>query len=70
MAGYVAETFSATPLIGIAAVIATKALPRLLSYPTGLGSVSAADGSVTVDRFAAICTDPTGIASGVTIELH
>ncbi len=69
IAGYVAETFSATPLMGTAAVLAARSLPRLLSYPTGLGSMSAADGSQKLDRFAAICSDPTGIASGVTIEL-
>lgn len=67
--GHVAETFSATPLIGMAAVIAGKALPRLLSHPTGAGAVPAADGSETIGEFAAICTDPTGLVSGVTIRI-
>ncbi len=69
IAGYIAETFSATPLMGIAAVLAAKRLPRLLSYPTGLGSMCPADGSEKIDRFAALCSDPTGIASGVNIMI-
>ncbi len=54
IAGHVAETFSAGPLIGIAGVIASRRLP-------GVGR--------PIDQFAALCTDPTGVASAVRISV-
>jgi hypothetical protein len=66
MAGYVPELFSVTPLLGIAATVLTRRVPRLLSDPPGL---CAATGHEAIQSFAALVTDFTGCASGTRIEL-
>jgi 3-oxoacyl-[acyl-carrier-protein] synthase II len=63
--GHVAEHFSASPLLGVAATLLTGRLPRMLQP---LRDVSPADGSEAAERFAAICTDFTGCVSGVLVE--
>ena len=61
--GYIAETFSASPLIAIAATLLAGKLPRLLG--DAKENLPASD---AIDSFAVICTDPTGSVSGVRIE--
>ena len=63
--GHVAEHFSASPLLGVAAALLTGRLPRMLQP---LRDLAAADGTEPAERFAAICTDFTGCVSGVLIE--
>jgi hypothetical protein len=63
--GHVAEHFSASPLLAIAAALLTGRLPRMLQP---LRDVAPADGSEPADLFGAICTDFTGCVSGVLIE--
>ncbi len=62
--GHIAEHYSASPLLSIAAVLASGKLPRMLF---GLRGVRAADGSERARNFAAICTDFTGCVSGVSV---
>ena len=64
MYGHVAEHFSATPLLGIAAGLLTGRLPRMLQP---LREIRGADGTEPADRFAAVCTDFTGCVSGVLV---
>ncbi len=68
--GHIAETYSASPLAAIAAVLLRRALPRLAGggWPDS-GDVRAADGTETIDAFAALCTDFTGAASGVGVKI-
>jgi 3-oxoacyl-[acyl-carrier-protein] synthase II len=64
--GHIAETFSASPLIGIAAVLLTRRLPKLFGQaPDAL----LAGSQQPIESFAAICTDFTGSVSGVKIAL-
>ena len=63
--GHVAEHFSASPLLAVAATLLTGRLPRMLQPVRDLRT---SDGTESADRFAAICTDFTGCASGVLIE--
>ena len=64
--GYVAECFSVLPLAGIAAVLVTGRLPRLLiAAPRG---PHPADGTAAPDRFAALATDYAGAVSAVAIQ--
>ena len=66
--GHIAETFSASPLIGIAAVLLSGKMPTLL----GKGFIEnqfAETGHEIVKTFAAICTDFTGCVSGVRFRL-
>jgi len=63
--GHVAEHFSASPLLGVAAALLSGQLPRMLQP---LRDIRPADGIEPADRFAAICTDFTGCVSGVLVE--
>ena len=54
LSGSVAETFSAGPLIGIAATIAGRHLPGV---------------ATAIDQFAALCTDATGVATAVGVSI-
>jgi hypothetical protein len=67
--GYVADCFSATPLIGAAAAIFQRGLLKLIAPPMDFGSLHAADGSTTIDSFAVLCTDVTGVVSGVRLSI-
>jgi 3-oxoacyl-(acyl-carrier-protein) synthase len=64
--GHIAETFSVTPLAGIAAVLLAGKLPQML----GGGSPLARGPTVEpVRSFAALCTDFSGPVSGVRIGI-
>jgi hypothetical protein len=60
--GHTAEHFSATPLLAAAAVLLNGGrLPRLLG---SMRDLRGASGEERPDRFAALCTDFTGLVSG------
>ncbi len=64
--GHVAETFSASPLIAIAAVLLAGKMPELLEQ--GLAGQPAHAATLGKESsFAAICTDFTGCVSGVRL---
>ena len=65
--GHIAETFSASPLIAIAAVLLSGKMPDLpgQSSPENEKRALTTD---TADSFAAICTDFTGCVSGVQLS--
>jgi hypothetical protein len=70
--GHVAESFSVTPLLGLAATLLTGRMPRLRGGGGGgalaeVSGVTAAKGSETADLVAAICTDYTGAVTGVRL---
>ncbi len=67
--GHVAETFSAASLIGIAAVLAGRSLPAMIGGASQLRGVTAATGGQAITQFGAICTDLTGLVSGVRINI-
>ena len=71
MYGLAAETFSASPLAAIAAVLLSGKLPRLVGGAWNQSGARAATGEETVGAaagsFAAICTDFTGCVSGVRV---
>jgi 3-oxoacyl-[acyl-carrier-protein] synthase II len=62
--GHIAETYSASPLAAVAAVLLSGKLPRLLGGAWE-GPVQAAAGEERVGSFASLCTDFTGCVSGV-----
>ena len=64
--GHVAEHFSASPLLAIAATLLTRKLPRTL---IPISDLRVADIAEPVDRFASICTDFTGCVSGASIQV-
>ncbi len=72
--GHIAETFSVGPLAGIAAVLLSGKLPRLLGEGGGSGTfangggVLAATGDENVESFATLCTDRTGCVAGAGIR--
>jgi 3-oxoacyl-[acyl-carrier-protein] synthase II len=64
--GHVAELFSATPLVGIAGALLSGRLPAMhapLFGPRG------ATGHERATDLAALCTDISGVASGVRVKL-
>ena len=61
--GYVAETFSASPLIAIAATLLAGKMPPLLG-----GAMENLPAPDSIHSFGVICTDPTGSVSGVRID--
>jgi len=69
-AGHIAETLSVTPLVGLAALVATGSLPRLrgdsprLSHPLHPSAAPKTVGEVGI-----LCTDPSGPVSAVTVAL-
>ncbi len=65
MCGHVAETFSATPLIGMAAVLLSKRMPKLL----GLAAGRAAREDEAMQSFISLCTDFSGSCSGVRVSV-
>ena len=65
--GHTAEHFSATPLLGIASALLGGRIPRALEPMRDLKS---ADGTEPAGRFAALCTDFTGCASGALIAME
>jgi hypothetical protein len=68
--GHAAEHFSASSLLGIASVLQTGRMPRMLaSLSTPPPNARVADGSEHPQSFAAICTDFTGCVSGVLISM-
>ncbi len=68
--GHIAEAFSASPLVGLAAGLLSHKLPRLLggAWADGRG-IQSASGEETVDSVAAICTDFTGAVSGTRVSM-
>ncbi len=68
--GHMSETYSVSPLAGIAAVLLSGRLPRLLGegWKAG-GPIRPASGDESVESFAALCTDFSGPASGARIAL-
>jgi 3-oxoacyl-[acyl-carrier-protein] synthase II len=66
--GHIAETFSASPLIALAAVLLSGKMPRLLGDGRPKGAVKAASSDI-VHSVAAICTDFTGTASGIRVKM-
>jgi 3-oxoacyl-[acyl-carrier-protein] synthase II len=63
--GHFAEHFSASPLLAIAAVLLGGRLPQLLEP---IRDQRGAKGDERVGRFAALCTDFTGLVGGVLLE--
>jgi hypothetical protein len=68
--GHMAETFSVSPLVGLAAALLSRKMPRLLggSWKAD-GEVRAASGEEPIDSVAAICTDFTGAVCGVRVGM-
>jgi 3-oxoacyl-[acyl-carrier-protein] synthase II len=66
--GHIAETYSASPLAAVAAVLLSGKPPRLLGGAWE-GPSKSATGDQTVDSFASICTDFTGCVSGVRFRV-
>lgn len=64
--GHISETFSASPLVAVAAALLSGKLPRLLGGAWA-GSVRAAGGEEEIESFAALCTDFTGSVTGVRV---
>lgn len=64
--GHVAECFSATSLVGVAAALLGGTLPRVVGSNSP-GGACAAGGGDRVDTFGVIATDYTGLISGVRI---
>jgi hypothetical protein len=66
--GHIAETFSASPVAALGAVILSGRMPRLVGkgWPDD-GRVFGATGQESVDSVAALCTDFTGAVSGVRV---
>jgi hypothetical protein len=71
MYGHVAESFSVTPLRGIAATLLSGRLPALrggaIDPTTGL---AAATGAETPDSVVALCSDYTGHVSALRVGLN
>jgi 3-oxoacyl-[acyl-carrier-protein] synthase II len=71
MYGHVAESFSVTPLLGIAATLLSGRLPALrggaIDRTTGL---AAATGAETPDSVVALCSDYTGHVSALRVGLN
>jgi 3-oxoacyl-[acyl-carrier-protein] synthase II len=66
--GHFAESFSATPLAGIAAVLLSQRMPALLGDGLrGVPGLKPAAGAERPDLFAAICSDYAGSVSGISI---
>jgi 3-oxoacyl-[acyl-carrier-protein] synthase II len=68
--GHIAETFSASPLVGLAAAMLRRKMPCLLGggWEDGRG-IRPASGEEMIDSVAAICTDFTGAVSGTRISM-
>jgi 3-oxoacyl-[acyl-carrier-protein] synthase II len=64
--GHIAESFSAGPLVALAAVLLAGRLPNLMAKTPVESSLS---GTEPVESAAAICTDLTGAASGVRVGI-
>jgi len=64
--GHIAETFSVSPLVAIAATLLSRKMPRFFGSDWG-GGVLAATGDENTGDFAAICTDFSGAVSGMRI---
>ncbi len=67
--GHVAETFAATPLIGLAVVLASGRLPRLLGSAVLSDRLKPADGLTPISTAAVLASDLTGAVSGVRVRL-
>ena len=67
MYGHMAETFSVTPLAGLAGVLLSGKLPRLWGKGE-LGALVASTGEVAPDDLGVICTDYTGQTTGVRVR--
>ncbi len=65
--GHVAESFSATPLLGIAAALASGTLPKLLATLDAPG-IQAACCEKLDSAFGVLCTDYSGVVSGATLS--
>jgi hypothetical protein len=65
------EVFSATPLLGIAAVLLGRRLPPMAQSAklSGLAGemLRQADGSQPIDRFSVLCSDWNGVATAATL---
>jgi 3-oxoacyl-[acyl-carrier-protein] synthase II len=68
--GHIAEAFSASPLVGLAAGLLSRKMPRLLggAWEDGRG-IQPASGEEAIDSVAAICTDFTGAVSGARVSM-
>jgi 3-oxoacyl-[acyl-carrier-protein] synthase II len=66
--GHVAESFSATPLLGLAAALLTGRLPRLRGGGE-VNGLSAATGAEAIESFGVLATDYSGLVSGLRIGL-
>ncbi|HEX8523795.1 MAG TPA: beta-ketoacyl synthase N-terminal-like domain-containing protein, partial [Tepidisphaeraceae bacterium] len=65
--GHVAESFSVMPMIGIAATLVSRRLPRLLAE-LDEDRARSARGEPLERDFAVLCTDYTGVVSGVSLS--
>lgn len=66
--GHFAESFSATPLAAIAALLLTHRMPVILGNGLhGIPNLQPATGSEHPDQFASICSDYAGSVSGISI---
>jgi hypothetical protein len=68
--GHVAESFSAGPLLGIAAVLLTGRMPALLGDSLcEIESIRKATGHERPGTFGVLCMDYTGLVSGAKIAV-
>jgi 3-oxoacyl-(acyl-carrier-protein) synthase len=67
--GHISETFSALPLVGLAAAMLTGKMPALLGGGWDGGEIRGAGGNEEIDAVTAICTGFTGAVSGVSIRM-
>jgi hypothetical protein len=67
--GHIAETFSASPLVGIAATVLSRKLPKMLGHDWPTGAYSYAKGIDEVSDFAAIASDISGAVSGLRVAI-
>ena len=68
ISGHVPETFSCGPLIGLAGVMLTGRMARLVGRAlAGQGKASPAAGTESPDTVIALCTDYAGAVSGIRL---
>jgi 3-oxoacyl-[acyl-carrier-protein] synthase II len=65
LCGYFAETFSVTPLVGVASLLLGRRLPAPFG---GVGGGRSGGSPTPADRFAVLCTDYTGTVAGVGVS--
>jgi 3-oxoacyl-[acyl-carrier-protein] synthase II len=68
--GHTAESFSATPLLGLAGALLSGKMMRLRGGGETLAGTRPATGAEPVDSVVSLCTDYSGLVSGVKIAVE